>query len=86
MVCFAAIATKEGKIFYEHSSSIQLPIKLQNAIETNVDVDSVLDESTVHLHKSHTGRESLKYLKKREFIYECVNAVMLRYCFDDKLY
>jgi non-canonical (house-cleaning) NTP pyrophosphatase len=65
MVCFAAIATKEGKIFYEHSSSIQLPIKLQNAIETNVDVDSVLDESTVDLHQSHTGREFLKYLKKR---------------------
>lgn len=86
MVCWASIITKSGKTFSEQSSTLELPKSFKEAMDNNIDLDSMLDAELKDLQNNETGRKFIEFIKKRTVIYECVNAVMLRYYFDDKLY
>jgi non-canonical (house-cleaning) NTP pyrophosphatase len=86
MVCWASIMTKSGKTFSEQSSTLELPKPFKDAMEKNIDLDSILDSELKDLQNNETGRKFIEFIKKRTVIYECVNAVMLRYHFDDMLY
>jgi len=86
MVCWACVVTKTGKIFSEQSSTLELPRIFKEAIENNIDLDSLIDRELKDLQESETGRKFIEFIKKRTVIHECVHAVMLRYYFDEKLY
>lgn len=86
MVCWASIVTQDGDIFSEQSSTLELPKMFREAIENNIDLESILDDKLKNLQNNEVGRKFIEFTKKRSVIYECVNAVMLRYYFDKELY
>lgn len=86
MICWASIATKNGEIFSEHSSSLQLPKKLHHALLDGKDISDNLIEITTKLEDTERNRIFIQYLKKRKFIYESVLAVIIRYLLDKEAY
>lgn len=86
MVCFASVVTKEGETFSESSSTLELPVKLQEAMEKDIQVFSLMDELTEKLDHRELKRESIHFLHKRRVIDESVMSVMLRYLLIDKWY
>ena len=86
MVCWASIVTKDGEIFSEQSSTLELPKSLVEALKNDIDIDASLDTVREKIGSTHTGRKYMDYINKRDVIYECTNNVMLRYLFDGVVY
>lgn len=86
MVCWASIITKEGKIFSEQSSTLELPKILVDSLLSDISVDTKLEDLFLKLKDIHTNRIYKDYIKKRRVIYECTTNVALRYILDSELY
>lgn len=83
MICWASIVDNDGLEISEHSSSLQLPKKLKEALESDISVDSALEDFYGLLPKGEASRHMIEYVRKRKIIYECVKNVMLRYIFAE---
>lgn len=86
MVCWASIVTKDGKAFSEQSSTLELPKKLKEALNKDVDVSDNLDKVFSGLRDKERNRIFKQYLKKRRVIYESVTNVTLRFLLDKEAY
>lgn len=83
MICWASIYTIKGEIYSEHSSSMELPKDLAQALKENIEVDSVLMDTIIKLPGNQVGRKFIEYVKKRRIIYECVENVVMRYMLNN---
>lgn len=83
MVCWASIVDSSDLEISEHSSSLQLPKKLKDALDADISVDTALEEFYAELPKGEASRHMVEYVRKRRIIYECVENVMMRYIFRD---
>lgn len=86
MLCYASIAVHNGNIYSEHSSSLELPAAMVEALRSDVHVHTLVDEA---LNKVRPGPLSWSFsdrMTKRRLISECCTNVMLRYMLDGLLY
>lgn len=81
MICWASIADQHNLVISEHSSSLQLPQRLKQALAQDISVDSALEDFYSLLPKGEAARHMVEYVRKRRIIYECVENVMLHYTF-----
>lgn len=80
MVCWAAIATRNGEIFTAHSSSLELPKLLTEALISNTDVGTVFDKEIKNMPKEFMAVDYfVAYMRKRQPIQECTRNVLIRY-------
>lgn len=86
MVCWASIVTNAGEIFSEQSSTLELPLALQNALLADKQVADNLDVVLTELEDKELARLFKQYLKKRRVIYECVLNVTMRWILDEQVY
>jgi non-canonical (house-cleaning) NTP pyrophosphatase len=86
MVCWASIVTKNGKVFSEQSSTLELPKVLREALINGKDVSDTLDEVFAKLEDKERNRIFKQYLKKRRAIHEAVTNVTLRFLLDETVY
>lgn len=86
MVCWSTIATKDGKVFSEQSSTLELPALLVEALNNNIDINSSLDKVLGRLENNERNRLFKQYIYKRRVIYESASNVTLRYLLDKEVY
>ncbi|MEM7132496.1 MAG: DUF84 family protein [Chloroflexota bacterium] len=86
MICYASLATGDGRIYTEHSSSLELPQKMVDALERGVSVHTLVNESIDKVEGRQLSRAYAFVITKRRFIYESCENVLLRYLLNDFLY
>lgn len=85
MVCWATVITSNGEVFSEHSSSLELPIKLVELLIEDKDISENL-ETVLDIEDNEVSRYFKTFLFKRKVIYECVESVMIHYLLRDEVY
>ena len=82
MVCWASIYTKEGEVFSEHSSSLEIPKQQKNILENGIEVGDKINEYVDSLGFSEVRNRFSDIILKKRLIEECA---MIRYLLK-KLY
>lgn len=86
MVCWASILTKDGKVFSEASSTLELPKSLAEGLVADISVNDGLDDVMSKAGNNYAARKFNEMLRKRVVIEECVRNVVLRWIFDGVVY
>lgn len=86
MLCYAAIADCGGTIYAEHSSSLELPIAMVEALRNNIQVHTLVDKTLNRVKPRPLNWAFSNRMTKRRFISECCTNVLLRYLLDKELY
>ena len=86
MIYFASIVDREANTYSEHSSTLELPKDMVRALEKDVQVYTVVNESIEKIGSRQLARSYSFIMTKRRFIYESCENVLLRYLLNDILY
>lgn len=86
MVCWAAIVTKDGKIYSEHSSSLELPQELKTALIEDRDISKLVEGYYQKFEECELDRSFKRYLTKRSVIAEAVINATMRYLLQGRFY
>lgn len=79
MVCWASIYTKDGEIFSEQSSTLELPKQQKDILESGIEVGDKINEYVDSLGFSEVRNRFSDIILKKRLIEECVMNVMIRY-------
>ena len=86
MLCYAAIADRSGNHYAEHSSSLELPLAMVEALRNDIQIHTLVSETLDKVKPRPLNWSFSDRMTKRRLISECSTNVMLRFLLNDELY